>query len=66
MPELAHAPQFVQNHIILHDTTTSWWIGHGNGGGIGRAVREFLAATPKWTERERFWPAPGMMVLSRV
>ncbi len=64
--ELDHAHPRVSKYIILHDTTTSWWIGHGHSIGIGPAVRDFLAATPQWKEEERFWPAPGMMVLSRV
>lgn len=64
--ELHYASVRVSQHIILHDTTTSWWIGHANTKGIGPAVREFLEATPTWREEERFWPAPGMMVLSRA
>lgn len=64
--ELATAPPSVSKHIIIHDTTTSWWIGHGNVKGIGPAVREFLERSSEWREEERIWPAPGMMVLSRV
>lgn len=64
--ELATAPPSVSHHIIIHDATTSWWIGHGNVKGIGPAVREFLSWSSEWKEEERIWPAPGMMVLSRV
>ena len=64
--ELAHVHNHVDRYIILHDTTTSWWIGHGNVEGIGPAVREFLASNETWIEVERLWPAPGMMILGRV
>lgn len=63
--ELAHAASHVSRYILLHDTTTSWWIGHGNAEGIGPAVREFLDSTEEWIVVERLWPAPGMMVLGR-
>ena len=63
--ELWHAP-LVRRYIILHDTTTHWWIGHGGAKGIGPAVREFLRDNTRWREVERFWPAPGIMVLGRL
>ncbi len=62
--ELFHAAPKVGRYIILHDTTTHWWTVRDEPKGIGHAVREFMEVNP-WRILERFWPAPGVMVLGR-
>ena len=58
----------VRRYLVFHDTAqeVNWIRGEHNQEGIGRAIEEFMAATPTWRPLIHFTHCNGLLVLERT
>lgn len=58
----------VRRYLVFHDTArdVNWLRGEHNQEGIGRAIEEFMDATPTWRPLIHFTHCNGLLVLERT
>lgn len=59
-----HGP-FCNKYIVMHDTEICKYTGHDNGGGMWKAIEEFVKNNPKWYIMKHYTNNNGLTILHK-